>query len=214
MFVGLGFLAHRATAGTTLDHAVLAWIAVNHRTPELTSMAIAVTTVGSPMGVAVMAVVGAGLSWWRRGSPRPAILILTTLAIAGAVSTLSKIVVDAHRPSQAVQLAVETDPSFPSGHVTGTLALMGVVAVVIGHHGRRAMSLVAIFLAGVVTASVALTRLYLGVHWVTDIAGGLLIGGTAVVLAYVAHQRMMGLSDTDAQGGALALSGPAAAVGT
>lgn len=213
LFVGLGFVVHRAAAGTAVDHAVLAWM-VGHRTPGLTSLAIAVTTVGSPVGVAVIAVVAAGLSWWRRGSSRPAILILTTLAVAGALSTLSKIIVGAHRPSQAVQLVVETDPSFPSGHVTGTLALMGAVAVVIGHHSGRAVSGVTIVLAGVVTAAVALSRVYLGVHWVTDIAGGLLLGGSAVVLAYVAYQRMMGPSDTDDGGGALALSGPATAVGT
>ncbi len=213
LFVGLGFVAHRAAAGTALDHAVLVWM-VGHRNPGLTSFAIAVTTVGSPVGVAVIAVVAAGLSWWRRGSPRPAILILTTLAGAGALSTLSKIIVGAHRPNLAVQLVVEIDPSFPSGHVTGTLALMGAVAVVIGHHSGRAVSGVAIVLAGVVTAAVALTRVYLGVHWVTDIAGGLLLGGSAVVLAYVAYQRMMGPSDTDDWGDALALSGPATAVGT
>lgn len=213
LFVGLGFVAHRAAAGTAVDHAVLAWM-VGHRTPGLTSLAIAVTTVGSPVGVAVIAVVAAGLSWWRRGWSRPAILILTTLAVAGAVSTLSKIIVGAHRPRQAVQLVVVTDPSFPSGHVTGTLALMGAVAVVIGHHGGRAVSGVTIVLAGVVTAAVALTRVYLGVHWVTDIVGGLLLGCSAVVLAYVAYQRMMGPSDTDDWSGSLALSGPATAVGT
>lgn len=213
LFIGLGFVAHRATVGTGLDHEVLAWMA-NHRTPGLTSLAIAVTTVGSPVGVAAIAVVVAGLSWWRRGSPRSAILILTTLAVAGAVSTLSKIIVGAHRPIQAVQLVVETDPSFPSGHVTGTLALMGAMAVVIGHHSGRAVSAATIVVATVVTAAVALTRLYLGVHWVTDVAGGLLLGGSAVVLAYVAHQRMMGPSDTVDRGGALALPGPTAAAGT
>ena len=212
LFVGLGLVAHRAAAGTALDHAVLAWM-VDHRTPGLTSLAIAVTTVGSPVGVAVIAVVAAGLSWWRRGSPRPAMLILTTLAVAGALSTLSKIIVGAHRPGQAVQLVVETDPSFPSGHVTGTLALMGALVVVIGHRSRRAVC-AAVVLAAMVTAAVALTRLYLGVHWVTDIVGGLLLGGSAVVLAYVAYQRMIGPLDTDDGGGALALSGPATAVGT
>ncbi len=199
LFVGLGIVAHRAAAGTAFDHAVLAWM-VSHRTPGLTLLAIAVTTVGSPVGVAVIAVVAAGLSWWRRGSPRPAILILATLTVAGAVSTLSKIIVGAHRPGQAVQVLVETDQSFPSGHVTGTLALVGALVVVIGHHSGRALSAVSIVLAAVVTAAVALTRLYLGVHWVTDIAGGLLLGGGTVVLAYVAYQRMMGPSDTDEPG--------------
>jgi membrane-associated phospholipid phosphatase len=213
LFVALGFVAHDAAAGgTTLDHAVLAWM-VNHRHPGLTSLAIAVTNLGSPLGVAVIAVVAAAVSWWRVGSARPAILILTTLGVAGAISTLTKMIVGAHRPARAVQLVVETDPSFPSGHVTGTLALLGALGVVIGHHRGRAVAAAVIALVAAATAAVALTRLYLGVHWVTDIVGGLLLGAAAVVGAYVAYRRMMGPSDTDGRAGAPAVSGPVPAVG-
>jgi membrane-associated phospholipid phosphatase len=194
LFVALGFVAHHAAAGTTVDHAVLAWM-VNHRSAGLTSVAIAVTNVGSPVGVTVIAVVAAGVSWWRVGSARPAILILTTLAVAGAISTLTKMIVGAHRPAQAVQLIVETDRSFPSGHVTGTLALLGALVVVIGHHNGRAVSAAVIALAAAATVAVALTRLYLGVHWVTDIVGGLLLGAAAAVIAHLAYRRMMGPSD-------------------
>ena len=210
LFVALGFVAHDAAAGTTLDHAVLAWM-VNHRHPGLTSLAIAVTNAGSPVGVAVIAVVAAAVSWRRVGSVRPAILILATLGVAGTISTLTKMIVGAHRPAQAVQLVVETDPSFPSGHVTGTLALLGALAVVICHHNGRAVSAAVIALAAAATVAVALTRLYLGVHWVTDISGGLLLGAAAVVGAYVAYRRMMG--SLDRPGPASALSGPVATVG-
>ncbi len=209
LFVALGFVAHDAAAGTTLDHAVLAWM-VNQRHPGLTSLAIAVTNAGRPVGVAVIAVVAAAVSWRRVGSVRPAILILTTLGVAGTISTLTKMVVGAHRPAQAVQLVVETDPSFPSGHVTGTLALLGALAVVICHHNGRAVSAAVIALAAAATVAVALTRLYLGVHWVTDISGGLLLGAAAVVGAYVAYRRMMGSLDRP---GPSALSGPVATVG-
>ena len=213
LFIVLGFVAHHAGAGTSPDHTVLTWM-VHHRTPGLTSLAIAVTNVGSPAGVAVLAAVAAAASWWRLGSPRPTILILTTICVAGAISTLSKIAVGAHRPAQAVQLVVETDPSFPSGHVTGTLALLGALAVVIDHHGGRVVSLVAIALTAVGTAAVAVTRLYLGVHWFTDIVGGVLLGCTAAGLACAAYRRMMGPLDIVGRDGARAPSGPVAVVGT
>lgn len=212
LFVALGFVAHDAVTGTTLDHAVLAWM-VNHRHPWLTSLAIAVTNVGSPVGVAVIAVAAAAVSWWRVGSARPAILILATLAVAGAASTFTKLIVGAHRPAQTIQLVAETDPSFPSGHVTGTLALLGALAVVIGHHGGRAVSAAVIALAAAVTMVIALTRLYLGVHWVTDIVGGLLIGTAAGVGAHLAYRRIMGSSDTHGRAGAPALSEPAPTIG-
>jgi membrane-associated phospholipid phosphatase len=212
LFVALGVVAHDAAAGTTLDHAVLDWM-VKHRHPGLTSLAIGVTNLGSPVGVALLAVVAAAVSWWWVGSARPAILILTTLGVAGAISTLTKMIVGAHRPAQAVQLVVETGPSFPSGHVTGTLALLGALAVVICHHNGRAVSAVAIALAAAATVAVALTRLYLGVHWLTDISGGLLLGGAATVIAHFAYRRMVGPSDIGVQPGAPALSGPVPAVG-
>jgi membrane-associated phospholipid phosphatase len=135
------------------------------------------------------------------------------LVVAGAISTLTKLIVGAHRPAQAVQLVVETDPSFPSGHVTGTLALLGALAVVIGRHGGRAVSAAVIALAAAVTMVIALTRLYLGVHWVTDIVGGLLIGTAAGVAAHLAYRRIMRPTDTHGRPSAPALSESAPTIG-
>jgi membrane-associated phospholipid phosphatase len=207
LFVGLGVLAHHAANGTAFDHQVLSWM-VNHRSPGLTTLAIAVTNAGSPLATGVIAAIAAAVLWWRSGSPRPAILVLLTLAAAGTTSTMSKVIVGAARPARSIQLVVETDSSYPSGHVTGTLAVLGALTVVIGHRTSRAAHGVLIALGAAVTALVAVTRLYLGVHWVTDVMGGLLLGGAAVVIAHLACRRMMGLSDTDGGPGAPARSGP------
>jgi|APAra7269097451_1048561.scaffolds.fasta_scaffold04191_4 membrane-associated phospholipid phosphatase len=210
-FIGLGVVAHHAVAGTALDHAVLGWM-VAHRHPGLTSWAIAVTTVGSPAGVAVLAVIAAAVAWWRVGSARPAMVILAALAGAGAVSSLTKVIVAAHRPAAAVQLVTETDPSYPSGHVTGTLALLSAVAVVIGHHSGREVSTTVFVLAAAAAVAVACTRLYLGVHWVTDVVGGLLLGSLAGVLAYLVYRRMMGPSNVGGRPHAPTEAGPATIV--
>lgn len=194
-FVGLAVISHRARGGTALDHEVLGWL-VEHRRDGITTAAIAITNAGSPLAMALLAF-AAGVTLWRRHSPRTGIVVVATLAIAYGLSTLTKMLVGAHRPPRAVQLLLEVDPSYPSGHVTGTLALTGIVAVVCG---RRRGRLIRIALAvGVVavTSMVALTRLYLGVHWLTDVVGGSLLGASAVLAGLAMLDRMVpGRSDS------------------
>ncbi|MCV7422096.1 phosphatase PAP2 family protein [Mycobacterium yunnanensis] len=188
-FIGLAVVSHRATAGTALDHEVLGWL-VDHRRDGITTAAIAITNAGSPVAMAVLAFV-ACVILWRRHSWGTGAVVAATLAVAYCASTLTKTIVGAHRPPRAVQLLLEVDQSYPSGHVTGTLALVGIVAVVCGTN--RAWVIKAA-LAGVVlvaTALVALTRLYLGVHWLTDVVGGCLLGGAAVLSGAAVLDRVM-----------------------
>ncbi len=188
-FVGLAIVAHSARHGTALDHAVLDWM-IDHRRGWLTTVAIVITNAGSPVAVGLLAAAAAALLWWRRSSPTSAVVVVATLAVATGVSTVTKVIVGAQRPTGAVQLLREVDPSFPSGHVTGTLALVGIVAVVVGRGRRLIIRIASASAVAVATAAVALTRLYLGVHWLTDIGGGLLLGGAAVLVGAVAHDTV------------------------
>lgn len=178
---GLAVVAHDTGSGTAVDHSVLMWM-VGHRQRWVTALAMVVTDAGSPVAMTLLAFLAAGLLWWRLSSPRSGFVVIATLAAAAATSTLTKVVVGAHRPPQAVQLIVEVDPSFPSGHVTGTMALLGMVAVVIGRNRGTATRVALVCVVTTVTFLIAVTRLYLGVHWLTDVVGGALLGGVAVVL--------------------------------
>lgn len=193
LFAGLGLLAHRVVAGTAFDHGVLAAM-VAHRSAALTAWAVAVTNLGSPVGVAAFAVALAALAalaWRRLRSLWPALLIVATPAAAAAISTATKILAGAHRPPAALQLVTETDPSFPSGHVTATVALLGTLTVVIGDHAGWAARVVSIASAVLAAVAVGLTRLYLGVHWATDILGGLLLGAAAALVAHILYRRIL-----------------------
>jgi undecaprenyl-diphosphatase len=81
-------------------------------------------------------------------------------------------------------LVTETDFSFPSGHVTGTVALVGATLVVVTFTRTRAR-VAALALAVFVVTLVAGTRLYLGVHWLTDVVAGAIFGWTWFVLVTV-----------------------------
>ena len=86
---------------------------------------------------------------------------------------------------------------FPSGHVAGIGALLGIIAVCIAvGRSRIAQALLMILVvAGVVI--VAFSRLYLGLHWLSDVIGGALLAGMAVILGTVAlTTRSDGDADT------------------
>ncbi len=181
-FVGLGVVAHRANAGTAVDHSLLHWM-VEHRRGWLTSVAIVITNAGSPVAMALLAALAAALLW-RRHSPLSAVFVVTTLASATGLSTITKAVVSAQRPPQSMQLVLEVDPSFPSGHVTGVLTFAGILAAVVGRRCSTAARVALMIGVVAVTVAVALTRLYLGVHWLTDIGGAIMLA-TAVILTAV-----------------------------
>ncbi len=190
VFAALGLLAHHVVAGSAFDHGVLEAM-VAHRSATLTSWAVVVTNLGSPVGVAVLAVAVAALAWRALRSPWPALLFIATPVAAAAISTTTKVIAGAHRPPAALQLVTETDPAFPSGHVTATVALLATLTVVVGHHTGRVARVALIAVTSLAAAAVGLTRLYLGVHWATDVLGGLLLGAAAALIAHLLYQRIL-----------------------
>lgn len=114
-------------------------------------------------------------------------------------STALKAVIDRPRPPIGLQLVLETDPSFPSGHVTGTAALLGIVVVCVSAQCSRTVRacLAACALISVLVS--AATRLYLGVHWLTDVIAGVILAAafvTAGAAAFGARHARTGSQDS------------------
>jgi membrane-associated phospholipid phosphatase len=71
--------------------------------------------------------------------------------------------------------------SFPSGHASRTILVYGLLAFVVSRLARhRALRLVAIPVAAILVVLMAFDRLYLEVHWESDVIGGLLLGATCL----------------------------------
>ncbi len=182
---------------TGADATTLRWF-VEHRNGTATACARAITDLGSPVGVVALAVIVSGALTWRRRSAVPAVFVLGAVGFAAGASTLTKYVVARERPPAVLHLTAESDFSFPSGHTTGTTALVGTVLVVLvlTRPGYARTAVASVCAAGIV-ATVAATRLYLGVHWLTDVVGGAVLG-TAVTL--VATTLLVWLSPTGGGG--------------
>ena len=153
------------------DTRVLAFV-TGHRAPWLTSLAKALTWLGSSIVLwPVVVIAGLGLWRWRRHW-LPAVLPALALAGAWAGALLIKGLVDRPRPPVGDRLTVVHGWSYPSQHAAQALATWGMLALML-MAGRSARARVLLAAGAVLIAFVVgLTRLYLGAHWMTDVLGG------------------------------------------
>lgn len=184
-------LADAATEGdglTAADRPVWAWL-IDHRTAWVTAVAKVITEVGSTAVMAALALVAAGWLWIRQGRRRDALVVAVVTAGAGLLVAVFKPIVGRVRPPEEFRLVTETNQSFPSGHALASIAVLGVLAAVFlapvsARWPRRAGYVV----IGLFVVAIGASRLYLGVHWVTDIVGGWLVGAGWLLLCLTAWQ--------------------------
>ena len=168
---------------------------IDHRGTAVVHAAKTLTELGAAPTLAVLAVLAAGLLWWRGTRLVVAISPGVALVVAGVIASAAKDVVGRARPPLGVRLMTETEPSFPSGHATDSAAFYLTLALVVAVFVlRRPMARVAAVAAGsAMTAVIGATRLVLGVHWPTDVLAGWALGttvATALVLIAAALTRL------------------------
>ena len=159
------------------DTGVSRWLA-GERNPDLNDATVFTSEVGGTLTVtalAVLAVAFAALVWRRWREP-----MLVAVAVAGEVGIflLVTLLVDRERPP--VRHLDEAPPtsSFPSGHTAATIALWGALAVLANERARSAVVRnLFLVLAFVVPLLVASSRMYRGMHFLSDVLGGMLLGG-------------------------------------
>ena len=145
-----------------------------------------VTDLGAA-GVLVPLVLAAGLAWrWRRGSWRPLALLAGAAAGAWVVQVAVKQLVERPRPPAGLALSHATGFAFPSGHATDAAAVYGMLAVLLARSGRPAARVAAWAGAAALVALVGLSRLYLGVHWLSDVVAGAALGIAWLLAIFIA----------------------------
>lgn len=145
----------------------------------------AVTAAGDDPGLWIAVVVGGAVLAWLTHSWRP--LLLLALVMIGAVSFdhLVKLLIARPRPSVSFQLVAAKGWSFPSGHATESAAVyFGLAHMFARNQARPAIKTVVYALAFVAVGLIGISRVYLGVHWPTDVVCGWALGGawSAIVL--------------------------------
>jgi undecaprenyl-diphosphatase len=190
--IGVGFRIERALTPGDLDHRVWRWV-VDHRGghPLATRFWHAATWLGNAeaaVPLAVAATAGMAALAWRSGDAAvfAAILVGARLLCVGLKAYFGRA-----RPDELYRLVAEDTPSFPSGHALNASAFcVGLIALLAGRARAwppwvRGGLLGALALApGLIAAS----RVWLGVHYLSDVLAGLLLGTIWAASASAIHR--------------------------
>jgi membrane-associated phospholipid phosphatase len=152
-----------------------------------------VTDAGGPTTWRVLAAIAAGLLWLRHRR-RLAVLVVVAMAGAALLSSVVKVAVGRARPLVPHPLFHAGGGSFPSGHALTSFTALALLVLLVGPRLGRAARAVLVAVAVLVVAAVGLSRLMLGVHYLTDVLGGWLLAALwlAAVFAVLRPGRERG----------------------
>jgi undecaprenyl-diphosphatase len=134
-----------------------------------------VSNVGGPNGRDIATAAATVFLFWRRLF-RDVVLLLTSVGGAVLLETVLKASVLRPRPRLFPHVVPASGWSFPSGHVTGTTALLAALVALLWLHRLRPLARILGALGVAAVLLVGLSRVVLGVHFPTDVAGGFFIG--------------------------------------
>ncbi|MGI9051919.1 MAG: phosphatase PAP2 family protein [Ilumatobacteraceae bacterium] len=187
IWVGLGLLITGPLNGssiTEVDQDVATWM-VDQRTPALDDWSavgsLLADTLVKIIATAVIAVIM--LAIWR--SWREPLMISLALVLEASVFITTTWIVARPRPDVEPLDSSPVDSSFPSGH-TAAAAAYGAIAVVIFERTRnvwiRTVTVVVMIALPIV---VGVARMYRGMHFLTDVVAGTILGVASVVVVYL-----------------------------
>jgi undecaprenyl-diphosphatase len=174
---GFAELAGHVSSGSTqaFDDSVLRWLGAN-RMPKLDSVMLEITSLGTS-SVITMVVGVAALFLWLNQHKHSAILLLVATFGGVVLNNLLKLGFGRPRPEVIPWATTATFYSFPSGHAMSATIVYATVAYLAARLQRTRAARVAISLvATIVVFLICVSRLYLGVHYPSDVLAGVIIG--------------------------------------
>ena len=178
-----------------LDTQTSRWLH-GHSQSALTSLMFACSAIGSPAVVLTIATAAALLAYRRRQAMAALLLVL---AVPGGMllNVLVKLLVHRQRPVFDDPILSLSSSSFPSGHAAGSTLLLGALAAIVIWHVRTwQLRVLAISAALLLVALICFSRIYLGVHFLSDVVAGFLEGcvwlGACLIAIEALHHGNIG----------------------
>jgi len=192
-FIDLAELVHAGSPELDhIDSEVHAWARTAH-TEGATTFFTLMTVIGNPVGLGlIVLIVSVAIALKRRW--RWLAYVFLTCVVGGLLNLQLKAWFARARPDLAEALRDAHGYSFPSGHAMGSTIVFGALAYVafrvLKHWRARAAAL---SFACTMIVAIAASRIYLGVHWISDIAAGIAAGAiwlAATTVAYETSRRI------------------------
>jgi undecaprenyl-diphosphatase len=186
-----GWLAEEVMEGdTTQFDAVIRTAVHNHATPFLTSVMKAFSFLGSVGWVASFCALVICICFYFK---RPRIAGFLAIAMVGAATLDSVLKLAFHRLRPVAYYGVSPRSySFPSGHALGSLCFYGILAAVLADRmtGRR-QKFFTWLIAALLAAMIGFSRIYLGVHYPSDVIAGYLAGAVWVTAVTIVDEILL-----------------------
>jgi undecaprenyl-diphosphatase len=161
------------------------------------------STIGSALVYfPLFAAVAAWLAWRRL--PRLALFVVVTVAGSALLNAIVKLIVHRTRPTVADPVAHAAGLSFPSGHAQGAVVAWAVLLLVFLPALRGPWRAIAVAIAVAMVLATGFARVALGVHFVSDVLAGYVLGAAwvaAMIAAFNAWRRDAGHSAADPAAG-------------
>ena len=158
----------------------------SHAAPALDGLMVGISTVGGVRGQVPLCAIVVLLLLLRRRR-RQALFVVLAYGGAAALDALAKAIFHRARPHVWPSLTPETDYGFPSGHAMGSIGLLAALVVVLWPTRWRWPALV---MAVVAVAAIGLSRLYLGVHFPSDVLAAWMAGLAWVIGLHLIVSRL------------------------
>jgi undecaprenyl-diphosphatase len=169
--------AGRVRSGSTqaFDDTVLRWLA-QHRTRPLDAIMLEITFLGTGTVVMMIVAISGMFLWLTRHKYSAALLLVSTFG-GIALNNLLKIGFSRARPQLVEWGTTASSWSFPSGHAMSAAVVYGTVAYLAARlQQRRVTRVLTMMFAGIMILLICVSRLYLGVHYPSDVIAGVVIG--------------------------------------
>lgn len=190
--VGFVALTDEVLEGETeqVDHAVLRALE-GMRLEWLDPVALEITALGN-IGTVVIVSLSAGAILWAAGRKVSFVLLLASVVTGILLNHVLKLVFDRPRPEVVARLAETATTSFPSGHAMLSAVTYGAVAFLVGRMARGGVRWATWLGAALLVILIGSSRVYVGVHYPSDVLAGWL-AGVAWTALLVALFRVLGV---------------------